>query len=107
MRSNLVAKSWVFFGLLSATVSAVIKVTSPQSLVGKFASTDGVIQSQYANFGHIPYGQSLHGRIYFNSSNPTGCEHGSSFTNDLSGDPDNILTPIFMVEATHKCSFVT
>ena len=44
--------------------------------------------------------------MYFNESNPHGCEIGAGFTADLSGDPDNVVSPIFMVERGN-CSFVT
>jgi hypothetical protein len=60
-----------------------------------------------ANFGHIPYGQSMIGRVYFNASNADGCIAGTNFTQDFSGDPDEVLSPIFLVEASKKCSFVT
>ena len=43
--------------------------------------------------------------MYFNESNSKGCYRGN-FTNDFSGDPDGILTPIFLVERG-DCSFVT
>lgn len=45
------------------------------------------------------------GRIYYNASNQYGCDH-SNFTNDFSGDPDGILTPIFLVDRG-QCKFVT
>ena len=58
------------------------------------------------------YGKSLRvitlvqiGRIYYNASNGDGCTR-SNFTNDFSGDPDGILTPIFLVDRGH-CTFVT
>jgi hypothetical protein len=47
----------------------------------------------------------LIGRIYYNESNPNGCQKGN-FTNDFSGDPDDIITPIFLVDRG-DCSFVT
>ena len=45
------------------------------------------------------------GRIYYNESNGNGCQKGN-FTNDFSGDPDDIITPIFLVDRG-DCSFVT
>jgi hypothetical protein len=33
-----------------------------------------VIKANYANFGHIPYGQSLIGDIFYDESNPDGCK---------------------------------
>lgn len=44
------------------------------------------------------------GRIYYNASNPDGCGK-SNFTTDFSGDPDGILTPIFLVDRG-QCTFV-
>ena len=46
------------FGLYLCTsgVFGLLKVNSPESLVSMFNSTDGEIQSEVANFGHIPYG---------------------------------------------------
>lgn len=34
-------------------------VYGPQTLIDMLPSEEGVIQANYANFGHIPYGQSL------------------------------------------------
>jgi len=87
--------------------AGLLKVYAPSSLVDLFKETEGEIQNTMANFGHIPYGQSMIGRLYFNASNPDGCQAGSNFTNDFSGDPDEVLSPIFLVEASGKCSFVT
>jgi len=47
----------------------------------------------------------LIGRLYYNESNKDGCTR-ANFTNDFTGDPDGILTPIFLVERG-GCSFVT
>jgi hypothetical protein len=44
------------------------------------------------------------GRIYYNESNADGCSR-SNFTQDFSGDPDGILTPIFLVDRG-TCTFV-
>ena len=46
------------------------------------------------------------GRLYYNASNFDGCAKGSTFTNDLTGDPDDVVSPIFMVHASN-CSYVT
>lgn len=32
-----------------------------------------MINANYANFGHIPYGQSLIGTIYYDDKNPDMC----------------------------------
>ena len=46
------------------------------------------------------------GRLYFNEKNPHGCEKEMPFTDDYTGDPDDDLSPIFLVERGN-CSFVT
>jgi len=48
----------------------------------------------------------MSGRLYFNASNADGCERGGSFTDDFSGDPDGIVSPIFMVDRGN-CTFAT
>jgi hypothetical protein len=54
-------------------------VYSPEELKQYFANADYKITANYANFGYIPYGQSMIGRIYYNESNPYGCDHDSGF----------------------------
>lgn len=43
--------------------------------------------------------------MYYNASNADGCS-ATNFTSDFSGDPDGILTPIFLVDRGN-CTFVT
>jgi len=40
----------------------------------------------------------MKGRLYYNSSNPDGCDSTIPFTDDWSGDPDDLLSPIIMVD---------
>jgi hypothetical protein len=42
--------------LLSVLVNGKLTVYSPLALADTFSETHGEIQSQMANFGHIPYG---------------------------------------------------
>ena len=42
-----------------AAANAKLVVYGPQTLVDLFPQDDPVILANYANFGHIPYGQSL------------------------------------------------
>jgi len=53
-------------------------VQSPQQLVDLFPAKDGevpgTIKASYANFGLIPYGHSMMGRLWFNSTNDDACE---------------------------------
>ena len=75
------------------------------------------MRSQLANFGHIPYGQSLTGLLFFNISNLHGCEEpgaegleawyrrvfGEGEVRDGSG---NRMPIIFLVKRSAKCSYV-
>lgn len=50
-----------------------------------------MINANYANFGHIPYGQSLIGTIYFDAENPDMCKKSKpqaiqELNEDQSGD---------------------
>jgi hypothetical protein len=45
--------------LLLNSSDAKLTVYGPQSLKGIFPDNNGEIQTQLANFGHIPYGQSM------------------------------------------------
>jgi hypothetical protein len=50
-------KMKALLALQLATLSlAKLVVYSPKELVDQFNNQGGVIQSNYANFGHIPYG---------------------------------------------------
>lgn len=42
-----------------AAANSKLVVYGPQTLVEMFPQDDPVILANYANFGHIPYGQSL------------------------------------------------
>ena len=61
-------------------------------------SLDYTIAASYANFGHIPYGRSIIGRIYFSKSNPDGCKEFENGEFKYTDDPDNVLSPIILVE---------
>jgi hypothetical protein len=99
MKTTLVALS-----LLATLTTQRLVVYGPSNLKDEFASTDGVIQASYSNFGHIPYGQSIIGRIYYNPDNKDGCNR-KEFTHDFSNDPDDVLTPIYLVYRG-SCTFV-
>lgn len=60
--------------------------------------------ASYANFGVIPYGHTVVGRVHFDETNKYGCK---AFTNVFNGegDPDNQPSPIIIVERG-GCSFV-
>lgn len=45
--------------LIAATFQAKLVVYGPEALLDMFPSEEKTIDANYANFGHIPYGQSL------------------------------------------------
>ena len=65
----------ILTGFIVSLNQAKLTVFGPDELLEKFSSSTGpVINANYANFGHIPYGQSLIGSTYFDESNPLGCK---------------------------------
>jgi hypothetical protein len=46
------------------------------------------------------------GRLYYNASNADGCLKGGTFADDFIGDPEGVVSPIFMVERGN-CTFAT
>jgi len=57
---------------LLATADARLKVMSPQSLVDQF--TNATIRANYANFGFVPYGQTIIGKLHYQADKPKACE---------------------------------
>jgi hypothetical protein len=60
--------------MTAAQATAKLVVYGPQTLVDMYPKDDPTIPANYANFGHIPYGQSLIGQIYFDKDNMDGCK---------------------------------
>jgi hypothetical protein len=83
---------------LNSEVNSIIKVSN------FIACIDGVIPANYANFGFIPYGRSLMGKIHFDSANQFGCDAFSSKDEkELLRSAD--ITPFFVAKRG-ECSFV-
>ena len=62
---------------------------------------DGIIHASYANFGYIPYGQTVMGMIHLDKSNSDACdEFPEAEIKRIEGQ-----TP-FMIAARGGCSFV-
>ena len=57
LKSSLAAL-FLLANLLPLT-SSKLRLERPDPLVSVFRDTKGEIEAQYANFGHIPYGQTL------------------------------------------------
>ena len=68
----------ILAGFIVSLNQAKLTVYGPDELLEKFSSSTehekAIINANYANFGHIPYGQSLIGSTYFDESNPLGCK---------------------------------
>jgi hypothetical protein len=84
--------------LLSQLTEAKLSIKGPKVLKEKFKDNNGQIQTVLANFGHIPYGQSMDGRLYYNASNPYGCSEYNKITNDVKDENDDKTVPIFLVK---------
>jgi hypothetical protein len=76
-------KSIVSLILLGFT-HAKLKIMSPESLASKFKGIytiltflDGEIKASYANFGYIPYGQTIMGKLHYDSLNALACNEFS------------------------------
>jgi len=87
-------------------------VQSPKRLVDLFskeADSPGIINASYSNFGFIPYGHSMVGRIYFDPNLDNLCstipDMEFSFHNNTHERKREITTP-FMVADRGGCSFV-
>ena len=84
--------------------SSTLVVYHPKELRDKINSMTGEIQSSLANFGNIPYGHSIIGRLWHDVQNQNGC---NEFVIDINGfgDPDIEPSPIVIVNRGN-CSFV-
>ena len=80
---------------------------SPKELITKVEASNGDnngFEISLANFGIIPYGHSLIGKLYFDPDNPTGCEKFENFGFTEEDTKDN-QTPIILVHRGN-CTFV-
>ncbi len=91
---------------LLASSLADIRIYGPTALKDEFKANDYVIKSSVSNFGNIPYGQKILGRLYYNEENADGCNENKFITVDFTNDPDELITPIFLVNRG-GCTFVT
>lgn len=87
--------------VLIVGTQAWLTVHSPMTLKKQFGDR-GKIQTNYANFGVIPYGRSYMGNLYFDKENADGCE---PFTNNLKHNDTHEGTKFFIVKRG-KCKFV-
>lgn len=67
-------------------------------------SLDGEIHASYSNFGFVPYGQTIMGKIHFDKNNEDGCEpYPMKDVQELERSAD--VTP-FYIARRGDCSFV-
>jgi len=94
--------------LIFTSTIAKVMVYAPKQLKQSARAKKGdeePFKISLANFGVIPYGHSLIGRIYYDTENADGCQQFGDF--DFSKDPDdeNNPTPIILVDRGN-CTFV-
>ena len=83
----------ILFVLFAYQIVAEITILEPQEVIDAFISEELSlkIDASFAEFGHIPFGSSITGLIYYDAANPQGCkriDNLSSFTETAD------LTPI-------------
>ena len=63
---------------------------------------DSTIRANYANFGYVPYGQTIIGKLHFDQEDPDACHE---FTNPAVVDKSSDISPFYMSKRG-GCSFV-
>ena len=94
--------------LFVATAIAKVIVYSPKELKDEVIRSKGDSEGfavSLANFGVIPYGHSLIGRIYYDPENADGCLPFGDFDYSKDPDDDKHPTPIILVDRGN-CAFV-
>ena len=93
--------------LAFASTLGSIQVMHPQDLKKKLKN-DGFIKASLGNFGHIMYGSSILGRVYFPLNNTDGCRpyRNEDFPSSFFADEESDLNPIIMADRGN-CSFVS
>ena len=81
-----------------------ISVQSPNEMKDLFSTEESSVTTSYANFGIIPYGHSIKGRIYYDPTNPLGCDTFGEFDFNYNQRKSEII-PIIIVQRG-ECSFV-
>ena len=64
---------------------------------------DSTIRANYANFGFVPYGQTIMGILHYPDMHPFACEEMDDKENKLHRQDD--ISP-FMIARRGECSFV-
>lgn len=64
---------------------------------------DSTIRANYANFGYVPYGQTIMGKLHYSDELKYACEEYDEVENKLARTDD--ISP-FMIARRGECSFV-
>jgi hypothetical protein len=64
-----------------------------------------VIPAEYANFGYIPYGQTIMGRIHFQPTNAYGCDE-FNMQNKVELKRSADVSPFYLAKRGGDCTFV-
>lgn len=80
-------------------IDARLTILSPSSLASQFK--DGKIKANYANFGFIPYGQTIMGKIHYDPDDPNACKE---FPDEIFNRTEDV-SPFFLANRG-TCSFV-
>lgn len=91
----------MMFALIVA-VSARLKIMSPESLSSQFKNNE--VPAKYADFGKVPYGRTIMGKIHFDPFNELGCnEFSLNDYQELERSAD--ITPFYLAKGG-DCSYV-
>jgi hypothetical protein len=94
--------------IMLTIVSANINLLGPLPLKAEFGTIGNnstIIDIVYSNFGRIPYGQSISGRVYYSEKNFLGCNK-TDLMPPSNKTFDQDLNKIFLVERG-DCHFVS
>lgn len=91
------------FAIILLTATCHIKVRSPKELSQKFVNH--TIKIGLANFGNIPYGHTIVGKLYYDVNNATAQEACDELDIDIPSTPKVDESPILMVNRG-GCTFV-
>lgn len=95
----------MFLGLSMAKVIVYSPKELKKEVEKKKRSDEPSFQVSLANFGVIPYGHSIIGRIYYDPENADGCKQFGDFDFSKDPDDDDHPTPIILVDRG-QCTFV-
>jgi hypothetical protein len=96
--------------LLFGLTESRLEIFSPEKWRSDFGDSEqsGVITASYSNFGYIPYGHQIMGKIFYDENNKNACnefDEASLFGDGYDREEVNHVTP-FVFAYRGECSFV-